>query len=171
MNYTLNQVMVFSGIVWTVFLTLTTVFLPTSIFHIINPLAIAIGVVLIIVYGEGLLDAWRYRKQGVTPAHLLTIGVVLNWTGMIIRMARWYVTGQHPSVLFDLDFWFYNLGLWMSIWGGLFLIGAAGVVAKPYRFSTLLVIFILIVVALTFTDYAGMHWREMQHHGLVQPPD
>ena len=127
-------------------------FTPVQMFHIINPIAIALGVIIIIVYSPGWIDAWKNKFETITPAHLLTFGVSLNWLGMTIRMGRWYYTGSNPDD--DFDQWFYNLGLWISIWAGIFLIGAAQMVTKPYKIDTLIVIFASVLALLLYLSYA-----------------
>lgn len=154
-KFTLKQILIFSALVWSAFIGITLYVPPEEVFHFINPISMALAVVVIMVYGRGALDAFR-SQDGVTLPHLLTFGVVLNWTGLIIRMARWYLTGSHPSVSFDLEFWFYNLGLWISIWAGLFLLGAAGLTGREYKTGTLTVIFLLIFGFLTWLGFADL---------------
>ena len=128
-------------------------FTPVHMFHCLNPLAMALGIVILIVYSPGWVDAWKNRFESITPAHLLTFGVSLNWLGFIVRLGRWYFTAAEPAN--GMPQWFYNVGLWVSIWAGLFLIGAAQLVTKPYRVSTLISIFLMVfalLFAIDFTD-------------------
>lgn len=143
-RFSLQQLLLFTLIVWSIF-TIISIIIPNSlVFHLLNPISIAMGVLLVIVYSSGLINLLKTGSNGASPAHLLTIGVALNWLGMIIRMARWFVTGEHPAVTSDIDYWFYNFGLWISIWAGMFLLGAANIAVKPIRISTMVTIFLLV---------------------------
>lgn len=149
-NFSLRQVLGFIGVMCILGVVTSFLVPPMVVFHITNPLAIALGVVLIWVYGRGITDAFRNRTETVTPAHLLTFGVVLNWIGMTVRMGRWYFTGEHPSVQDNVDFWIYNFGLWVSIWAGLFLLGASKLSVPNVKPGTLLVVF--------FTIFGFLMW-------------
>lgn len=155
-RFSIKQLIWFTGIVWSIFAVIAIVIPSSMVFHLINPISIALGVVLVMVYSAGLI---QLLKEGpwssvITPAHLLTFGITLNWVGMIVRMARWFVTGEHPSVVSDIDFWIYNFGLWVSIWAGTFLLGAASVAIKPFKVSTMLTIFLIVF---SFLLYWGEH--------------
>lgn len=141
-KFSISQVLGFIGVMWILGFITSFLVAPMTIFHITNPLAIALGVILIWVYGRGVIDA--FKSEEVSPAHLLTFGVVLNWIGMTVRMGRWYIAGAHPAVQDNLDFWLYNFGLWISIWAGLFLIGASKLSVPNIKPSTLLVVFLLV---------------------------
>lgn len=152
MNLSMKSVVWFSLVVWWGFAYLSYILPNSIIFHLLNPISIAIGILLILVYGRGLMDA-LYNHNQITPAHLLTFGVTINWSGMIWRMARWYITGEHPAVSSEIDFWVYNIGLFTSIWAGLFLLGAAKLVeGTKFRGSTLAVIFFLIFCSLLYVE-------------------
>lgn len=156
-RFTINQLLWFTGAIWSVFAAITYFWSPEFIFHLINPISIALGAVLILVYSSGLWQLIKdpeKRKQGISPAHLLTFGVTLNWIGMVTRMARWYFTGQHPAVMFNAEFWFYNFGLWVSIWGGLLLLGAASLAIKPFKGTTMIAVFL---VVFAFLFWLGVH--------------
>jgi hypothetical protein len=143
-KFSLNSILGFTAVFWTVFAGLSLVFSPATIFHILNPISIASGVALIITYAPAIRDAWENRSEGVSPAHMLAIGIALNWIGLVIRMMRWYITGASPATTWDLEFWFYNFGLWVSIWAALFIYGAASLVTPGRKLSTMLAIFLFI---------------------------
>jgi hypothetical protein len=152
-KFNLRTILAISALVWSVFLGLSVVFPPGTMFHILNPIAIATCVIMIMTYSPVIKDAWRNRTEGITPAHLLGFGITLNWVGLAIRMIRWYITGTEPSVTWDIEFWFYNFGLWISVWAGLFLYGAASLATKPRKISTLFSIFFLVVAVLAWWDW------------------
>ena len=97
-------------------------FPPSNIFHCLDAFAISSGAIIITAYVPALRDAWR---SDITPSHLLAFGVITNWVGLMIRLGRWYVTGEIPQhTIHDIEPWAYNVGLWISICGALMLVGA-----------------------------------------------
>ena len=129
-------------------------FVPHQMFHFLNPLSLSLGVIVLIVYSGGWVDAWKNRFDTITPAHMLTFGVSLNWLGFMIRLGRWYFTNSEPAG--GISQWFYNVGLWVSIWAALFLIGAAQLVTKPYKTDTLVVIFLMVFALLATIDFTDI---------------
>jgi hypothetical protein len=152
MNASIKNLLISMLVVLSAGIGISFLFTPVEMFHFINPLAMALGLVILIVYSGGWIDAWRNRFQNITPAHFLTFGVTLNWLGLIFRLGRWYFTNEHPTGHPEA-FWIYNLGLWISIWAGVFLIGAAQLVTNAYKTSTLIVVFLAIFAFLVWIDY------------------
>jgi hypothetical protein len=148
----LSQILIFTAVVWLAYFGITYILPPEEVFHVLNPTIISLAIVLVIVFSRGLFDIFKhvdFRTAVAEPAHLLIFGIILDWIGMIIRMGRWYFLNKHPIVSYDVEFWIYNFGVWMSVWAGLFLFGAASIAVRPFKLSTLVVLF-LVIFALLF---------------------
>lgn len=116
------------AVLWSLFAVITYVLPPNHVFHFLNAWALAASAITISAYWPGVIEIWRRRADGITPAHLLTFGVVTNWTGLTVRLGRWYVTAHEPAT--DLSQWAYNVGLWVSICAAFCLIGVVAL-AEP----------------------------------------
>jgi hypothetical protein len=92
----------------------------------------------------------------------LILGVMVSGTGLLTRMARWYLTSEHEAAHSELEFWFYNTGIWFGVWGGIFLLGAASVAVKNFNIGTLVVIFLAIFGVLLYVDLANINIIQFQ---------
>jgi hypothetical protein len=110
-------------VLWVAFAALTFFIPAPHVFHCINAIAIAAGATTIYAYAPSVREAWRHRDRGISDGTMLALGVVTNWTGLLIRLGRWYVTDATP-VADGIAAWAYNVGLWISICGAALLVGA-----------------------------------------------
>jgi len=130
---------------------LATVYIsPQELFHYIHPLTISISILVVLVYFIGAIESWSSNGHKLTPAHILTLGIILNWIGFSIRIGRWFFTQDEPD--FPFEYGYYNLGLWLSTWAGIFMLAAAGLVVKRPKILTLLVAFVSIAALLYYFD-------------------
>jgi hypothetical protein len=153
-KFTLRQVAIFSVAYWGIFSWLSLLIGHTQFFHYLIPTFISLLVVLLLVYGRGLIDVWENRKN-LNSSHMLILGLVLSGIGVLFRMIRLYITGVEYEHI-DLEFWLFNIGMGVGIWGFTFLWAAAGVAVKTFNASTLAVIFLVIFSILLYADLANV---------------
>jgi hypothetical protein len=106
-----------------VVVAVSSAFPPIHVFHFLNAAVIAVAFTVVAVYSPGLIDIVRNNHHAVSAAHLLTVGIVASWAGLAVRLGRWYVFNEEPTSP-GFEQWFYNLGLWATIAGGILLIVA-----------------------------------------------
>lgn len=90
---------------------------PSEIqFELENSARIAVGLVAVVAYTPGLIDALRSRLPNYS--HQLVLGIVLSWTGGVGTSSwtlLWRLGGKSPWMLqSNLAGWF----LWLVILGG-----------------------------------------------------
>jgi hypothetical protein len=93
---------------------------PEQVFDYLNGAALAAGIITIVSYFPAVIDAWRDKRIGISPAHLLAFGIMANWIGFELRVGRWIISNGSPVNSLAI----YNVGLWISITGAALLIGA-----------------------------------------------
>jgi hypothetical protein len=156
-------------IIWTFFAVITVTVPQGVVFHILDAVIIASGLMVLYVFMPGLVDAWRKRSNHIQAAHLLTLGIVSNWIGTVIRLARWYVTDADPSIfgphcslckgVEEIGYaqWAYNIGMWISITAAFVLVGAVALTDLNWTGGRTLVtlgVFAMSLAFALFIDYA-----------------
>lgn len=90
--------------------------LPFNILiEMLNAVAVSIGIGVLFAYGRGILQG--YRRDGLTPGHLLAIGIFFSWLAVVIRLLMvwtWRITGWEEAV----THWSLAFAVWMFILGG-----------------------------------------------------
>jgi len=128
----------------------------TILFHLINPLAVALAIVVLITYGRGLIISLCIEQNPISPAHILIIGIMLNWIGIIARTGRWFFIEAEP--IFSFDYAFYNVGLLLSILSALFLLWAAHVVVRVPSRPVQVIIASVVAGFLYYVDSRHLHF-------------
>lgn len=138
------------------------------VFHVLNAVAISVSLITVIAYIPALYDAWRLRANHILPGHLLAIGIVTSWTGLAIRLSRWFFTETEPTIGFEQ--WEYNIGLWFTILAAGFLISAVALTDPQWsrvRVVLHVVAFLVMMLSLWTFDY---YWVGLPHFGPLWLP-
>lgn len=126
-----RQLIVTLGLLWAAFAIITFNVPTNQVFHCLNAIVVSAGLITIAAYAPGLRDVWRSRSKGLSDGQLLVLGVVVNWSGFTVRLARWYVTDAVP-IAGGTAAWAYNVGLWISVCGAALLVGALAISEPPW---------------------------------------
>lgn len=151
-----SYIVIFSAVLWGIFAAANSFVGATEMYHYLTPIFIATVALILIVYGRGLPEIWRKRKEGIDSSGLLILGLMVAGSGLIIRLFRWYLVSNHSHPADESEFWFFNIGMAFGIWGALFLLGAARVAVKTFNPGTLVTIFLLIFSVLLYIDLANI---------------
>jgi len=131
-------------VIW-VALGFATVFMPQEfVFDYLTSMGIAAGLIVILVFTPVVVDAWR-SEGSLQPGHMLALGIVANWTGLAIRLQRFYVSTEHPAWS-AFPSWAYNFGLWLTLTASGLMVGSVALTDPPWTAYRMWAIFGLWVV-------------------------